>query len=360
MSVYIVSLFGLFLFAFGAVNHVLAQDVCSGILSYTGRDVVSEDRDNSVASDIFNQHCEGATAKRGSSNSVGLEAVVKAIPVKFNFGGSSNEEKLSSFCKVYSSRRSEFSSERIDRSTVVREALAAFNNCVELSTKGIYFNPKVGRTSFVVDVRRGSDDASITGVMYDESLVSCYLPPTGSNEASLANRNSVRVLDGNFLPIVCERKPAMAAGGGKSYPRVEVTIATSRGSLLLPIPEDSLMPQQWASQVQEELAKMAEDVKFLRRPTLLECTSRTNASGRQRYPQASARISADEKKAGFRVTGGGCRQIEPDKNFALIQSRPDGDEGWLCETGDLPGMPQNVQVEAYVVFCRMPQSGTPN
>lgn len=85
-----------------------AQDVCSGILSYTGRDEISESRDNSVAAEIHNQHCEGSTSRRSSTTSIGLEAVVKAIPIKFNFGGTSDGDKLNNFCKVYSSKRAEF------------------------------------------------------------------------------------------------------------------------------------------------------------------------------------------------------------------------------------------------------------
>src|SRR5262245_53553676 len=78
-----------------------AQEICSGLLSFTGRDTVTEARENALAADIYSKHCEGAAASRSSSTSIGLEAVVKAIPFKFSFGGSSNEERLNNFCKIY-------------------------------------------------------------------------------------------------------------------------------------------------------------------------------------------------------------------------------------------------------------------
>jgi|RhiMetdeSRZDD1v2_1073273.scaffolds.fasta_scaffold4416906_1 hypothetical protein len=74
------------------VSEASAQDICSGLLSYTGRDQLTEARENALAAEIFNQHCEGSSARKGSSTSIGLEAVVKAVPIKFNFGGSSNEK----------------------------------------------------------------------------------------------------------------------------------------------------------------------------------------------------------------------------------------------------------------------------
>src|ERR1700730_18373971 len=84
-------------FAFCCVsNFASAQEVCRGILTYTGRDEVSEARENSVAAEIYNTHCEGSSSRRSSNTAVGLEAVVKAIPIKFNFGGASDAEKLNS------------------------------------------------------------------------------------------------------------------------------------------------------------------------------------------------------------------------------------------------------------------------
>lgn len=342
--------------ALATINSAAAQDVCGGILSYTGRDIVSEARENSIAAEIYSQHCEGSSASRSSSTTVGLEAVVKAIPVKFNFGGSSAQEKLNNFCKTYTSRRSEFSSEQIDRSTVVRESLSAFNQCVELSTKGIYFNPKIGRTIVVVDVRRGSDDASIVGVRYDSDLLTCHLPPTASGGAIVADKDIVKVLDGNYLPITCDRKPVVRSSGEKVYPRAEVAVTTSRGTFLMPIAADSLMPEQWASQIQDTLKNMADELERLRKPRQLECKVRVGElSARDRFPVGRAEMTEDEKKAGYQVTGGGCEQIHPDNNFAFVQGRPDGDRRWICQNGDLPGQPQNVQNRAYVVFCRLPE-----
>jgi hypothetical protein len=167
--------------SFGSVAFAQeAQDICLGVLTYTGRDENSQARQNALAENIYSQHCEGSSIKRGSTISIGLEAVVKAIPVKFNFGGASNEEKLNNFCKTYDSRRAEFHEERIDQSTVVREALTSFNDCLRFSTQHVLFNPKIGRTRLVIDVKRtAAEDASITGISYDPSLLTCELLPNG-------------------------------------------------------------------------------------------------------------------------------------------------------------------------------------
>lgn len=334
-----------------------AQEVCTGLLSYTGRDISSEARENAIAASLFTQHCEGSSAKQGSATSVGLEAVVKAIPIKFNFGGSSSSEKLNNFCRVYDSRRSEFSTETIDTSIVVREALQAFNTCISLAGSGIYFNPKVGKTNLVIDVRRGSDDAYIRGLTYDATLLQCYLPPTPtqngeSQGAKLANKDSVLQLDGNFVPITCDRLPQNSATAGERvYPSAELTIGTSRGSLFLGVPADASLPLQFASDLSVRMAAIETASTALSKRSLRCDKSEAQTTGH--YPSATAVIPA-----GSILTGGGCATSyypESPDNAPTMHSRPSDDKlGWFCQAGDPPNIPlTSLRVTAYAVYCSL-------
>lgn len=86
----------------------------------------------------------------------------------------------------------------------------------------------------------------------------------------------------------------------------------------------------------------------------MECIRKWEISGRNRYQTLSVRLSDDEKKAGYVVTGGGCEQVFPEGNFAFIASRPLADDGWFCATGDLPGLQgSGYQVQASLVGCRV-------
>ncbi|MCW1841765.1 hypothetical protein [Prosthecomicrobium hirschii] len=338
----------------------VAQDVCGGILTYTGRDVINESRENSVAAELYTQHCEGSSAKKSSTTSIGLEAVVKAIPVKFNFGGTSGEERLNNFCKTYDSRRSEFSAERIDKSIVVREALSAFNECVSLAAKGIFFNPKIGRTTLVIDVRRGSDDASITGVSYDPDLMTCRLPPKAASggrpaePATVATTDTTRDLDGNYLPMVCERKPQVGASGEKSYPRAELIVATSRGSFFLPVVGDVQLPQQWASDIGNRLAGI-EAMAGKLEARAIKCEMQ-KATVQGHYPSATASIPND-KRGKYKLSGGSCSinyYPETPHNGTILVSRPSDDNtGWYCIAGDPPNIPLTLNLTAYAIFCAL-------
>jgi hypothetical protein len=248
-----------FMFVVSLVRAVAAdeiKDVCTGILSYAGRDEMSESRENRIASDIYSQHCEGGSAKTSSTTTVGLEAVVKAIPVKFNFGTGSNDERLNSFCKNYQANYSSYSKENLDRSIVVRESLKAFDDCINMASKDIYFSPKIGRTQVAIDVRRGGEPASIQGITYDKTKIQCMLPPNASGPARIATVDSFRPLEQAYFPIICERKVKSGVKGAEEYPRAEISIATNRGILLLPIPEDALLPGAWSSELRGQLDNM--------------------------------------------------------------------------------------------------------
>ncbi|WP_441229412.1 hypothetical protein AB7828_03540 [Tardiphaga sp. 215_C5_N2_1] len=341
-------------FLFSAViTPAFSQSICTGLLTYTGRDLSTEVRENSIAASIYSEHCEGNTSKKSNSTNVGLEAVVKAVPVKFSFGGSSNEEKLNNFCKVYDQRRAEFSSEQIDRSTVVRSSLEAFNTCIRLAASDIYFNPLIGKTNVAIDIKRGGEDAAIVGVHYDNSLVTCNLPAEdGKGPAVVADKNINRALKTAYLPLACERLAQPGPGGTKLYPAVEITVATSRGTLLLPVGADAAMPIQYASEIGERIKQLETGIAKAG-SRKMSCDLVQNV-GTGHYPMVEAKIPASALNNSV-LTGGGCLMNQYPAlphNGTLLQNRPlDDRTGWKCAAGDPPSIPLNITVTAYAIYC---------
>lgn len=250
----------------------------------------------------------------------------------------------------------------MDQSTVVREALAAFNNCVSLSATGIFFSPKMGQTSIVVDVRRGSDDAFISGISYDNNLLECRLPPKAASAgnpaepATIADKNTVRALDGNYVPLICDRKPQAGPSGEKLYPKAELTIGTSRGSFFLSVPTDAQLPEQWASELGNRMAALEAVNTKLAARTLVCDMQQVTVEGH--YPQATAGIPA-EIRGIYKLTGGGCMiNSLPDTahNGTVVQSRPTDDKtGWYCYAGDPPNISLTLKLTSYVIYCGIPQ-----
>ena len=182
-------------------------------------------RNNYVAKSIYDDYCQGNSARSSAATSVGIEAVVKAIPIKFNFGGNSAQEQLSNFCRNYNTSFQAYSQQEMDSSVVVRKALSAFNECIGLSKKDVYFKPVMGRTNVSVDLSRGARDVQLQGIVYRSSDLSCMVP--GAEGLVKADEHTTKSLDGNSLPITCTRIPQSQPDGTQVYTGTELTVATN-------------------------------------------------------------------------------------------------------------------------------------
>lgn len=329
-----------------------AQEACTGLLTYLGRDQTRESRTNAIARDIYDSHCEGSSMKSGSNTSVGLGAVVEAIPINFSFGSGTNEEKLSNFCKTYSEKYLFDSSLSIDTSIVVRETLYAFNKCIELSKKDIYFYPNISTTQFVVDVRRGSDDADILGFAYDNTLLACTAPSSdSSNTTVVVDQNTRKALSGDFYPVTCVRKPKIQPDGTTEYPKATLTISTSRSSFLMPVDGDTEVSMSSIKDMKSEFEKVSKQIEVLNsRKPKFECRMIQSEMVAGRNPGATVRIPPAELAGGFVAVGGGCLQGSNQNMFR--QSNPTTN-GWECGVSDMPGVEVGSSIQAYLVYCRV-------
>lgn len=247
------------------VTPVLAQDICSGILRYAARDETQDDQDLAIAQSIYKQNCEGSSSRSSNSTSVGLEAVVKAIPFKFSFGGENNDERLRNFCKTANAQDIIHQTTNLRRSIVVREALNSFVECIRFANQNIFFDPSLGRTRFSISVRRGLENSAIEGVHYNPQELTCTVPRTdGSDTTTTANENTRKNLDVISYPISCERIPKTGQDGSVQYPRAEIEVATNRGNFFLAIPEDEVRPERWATEITAQLNQLEQKISTLK------------------------------------------------------------------------------------------------
>jgi hypothetical protein len=108
-----------------------------------------------------------------------------------------------------------------------------------------------------------------------------------------------------------------------------------------------------AAQAEGAVKALESELDQFKAKSHLVCKTVQQQSNRGRFPSIVASLSDQDIKDGYVVTGGGCEQVQPDNNFAFISSRPAGASGWYCQTGDLPGIPGAVQVQATVIGCKL-------
>lgn len=341
-----------------------ADDICSGITAYMSRDYTNITRKNSVSKNIYDSHCQDSSYKSDSTTTIGLDAVIEAIPVGFDLGVGSSEAKMDSFCKQYKSNENTIINEGFDSSIVVREALKSFNDCVKATRKEIFFYPQIAKTMIQVDVRRGSPDASVLGVIYDHSKLSCTVPYSDTDKTRvIADSNTTMTLTGNQYPINCERIKSTMSDGTEKYATGELAINTTLATLIIPFEGDSILPFDTTKEINRELKRQEIEISALKNKNYhIECkssssdfnTTVTSGSIFGGMNSSTAYIPPSDWDMGFRITGGGCQTREVDISNSQYKSAPLGDRGWICEVENLQvGDSTLRKVGTWIQYCRL-------
>lgn len=261
------------------------QEVCGGVLRYASRDLSSAKSDVLVAQSIYTNHCGSESQTSNSQTDVGIEAVVKKIPARFNLGTGSASQKLNSFCREMS--RSDYLTERVDQqqSIVVREALTTFVDCIRFSNKNVTFDPLISRTNVIVAIGRGGQKVEIQGVKVDEKLLACTAPNSDTSSATTKADPDLRktIADGTYS-ISCARIPIDEKDGTLSYPEAHIGITSNQGPFSLTIPADASMPRAWATDLLRRQTELDEKIAYVARSnaSLIEALTKkqnTIASG---------------------------------------------------------------------------------
>jgi hypothetical protein len=340
-----------------------SDDGCRDVLTYAARNYSAETLDSAILVRTYSQYCEGTEIRSGTSFSAGLSAVVEAIPIKFNLGTGSTEQRLKHFCKTFHSEYKAHENFYQEVSTVAEGSVKAWSACKNLAGQGVLFRPKMGRTQVIIEVARTSaSPASVQGVTYDSKLMSCSVPSTDKkNDRSPADQSTTKALSDAYWPITCVRHPQRQSGT-VFYPGVEISVGTTKGAFLLPVSEDALFERQWASDFSAELSKMKTEIASKLVQATLECATSTAESEVEPYSEAVARIPNTLQASHF-VVGGGCLTGKgpkhPHNAFLLESRRTDDGLGWRCKSGDQANISTPVKTYASVTYCSVKSAARP-
>jgi hypothetical protein len=248
---------------------VSQTDDCRDVLVYSARTETIETLDYAAASKIYDQYCEESSVRSGTNFGAGIDAIVKAIPVKFALNSGSNEERLSSFCKTFSSDQATRTTQYKSQSLVVTDTTNAWLACKALAGQGVLFRPKLSTTKVVIEVARtNAYDVSVQGVSYDTKLLQCTVPSSDQapDRRAAATPNTRKKLSPDYWSITCDRLP-QSNGVEKQYPHVDITVDTTKGSFLLPVPAEAVLPLQASMDIQQKLEEFQRKLAELQRET---------------------------------------------------------------------------------------------
>lgn len=333
-------------------------DFCADVLKYAARNETVESYEDAIATSTYDNYCEGESLKEGANLNVGVEAVIKAVPAKFNLGYGSTSDRVKHFCKTFASEYAARSAHYKMQSIVVLDAVAAWKSCIALSREGIEFKPQVTPTTLVVDVRRTlATPAAVIGIRYDSGLLTCEIE--GADGLRPASELKKQALKETYWPIVCKRI-GKDEGGVQVFPRTDMVVATTAGSFTMPVPREEKLSESLATNIRAQLDELGMQVKAVREASPgIECKRTSQAVPVGRPPIASVKIP-DADKGKYVVTGGGCSvpggHAAYGHNPPIYKSYPEEEGGivvgWTCYSGDPPNIPLPHALEAWIVYCR--------
>ena len=238
-----------------------SADGCDDVLKYASRNYSYEQSSIGISVDTYENHCQGSSYKGDSSSSVGLGATLDQLPLKFSMKSGSAQERMQYFCKTFDADYKNNVDLYRQTSSVVQEAISAWNSCKTLASRGVNFKPQVGSTQVNVEVTRDTAyDTIVQGVHYNADAASCTVPNSNADSTTVAaDKNTVKTLGTDSWTITCMRKPEKT-NTSTYFPAFDIAVNTTRGNLLFPVAAENKLNMQDASDIQRRITELSEQL----------------------------------------------------------------------------------------------------
>lgn len=191
---------------------------------------------SSYLNSVFDSYCEASGNTKTSSGSLGLDAVVKAIPIKFTGSTANSEEAMKNFYKSYAGttaiQERKFSYEE----RIASKALDTVTDCLRLQTQGVTITHDVVNRDRSAFFLKSAVEQKITlsGVSVSGPVV-CTGQIAGKSAAFNQSTNVVISKSQNFT---CTRTPDVNAQKVKTYPESSIVVSTNFGNYNVLWPRD--------------------------------------------------------------------------------------------------------------------------
>jgi hypothetical protein len=238
-------------------------DNCRTIITDGLREYSITTDSSAYLNSVFDKYCESSGTIRSSGLSVGLDTVIKAIPIQFTGTYSSNEEGVRNFCRNYSSISAGRSDKTVYKEKIVQRAYESFDQCIALAQTGVVVRHKV-RSLADLDffVAPGfARPVTLRGIKTSPNIQCSGQDPNSANSAvkkfDLSTR--IQIKDNNVLNISCTRTGTAGANGETIYDEGTVTLFTDigpNGNYGAFAPRDTRLAENQASSIAQQIASL--------------------------------------------------------------------------------------------------------
>lgn len=245
--------------ALSIVGSNVAIANCEAVYQSATRDLVIDKDDRSSLHTIFDQYCDTRGNTRSRSAGVGIEAVIKSIPVSFTGNYSDAETGMSNFCRNYQEVRFSTESRHITRNTVVTDALRYYNECQIITSRGVtitHIEAGEGDIIFNFNFRDRETRFQIQGVSAGPN-VSCGSTSIFRDGNWRTVNRQTRSDIVNNSSLSCTRTPIRQAEN-TIYPVSWIGIATNLGSYTVKLQPNTIIGGQSAAALHDQVTALSQ------------------------------------------------------------------------------------------------------
>ncbi|MDQ2084147.1 hypothetical protein RA307_28500 [Xanthobacteraceae bacterium Astr-EGSB] len=331
------------------VTVAIAQTDCSMVLTRALREYDIQSDSSAYLNSTFDNLCTASGETRNRTIDIGVEAVIKAIPIKFTGGATDVRTAATNFCKTYKADTTATSTSSRYRETVAQRAYQSFDNCVSLSQQGNLVTHEVLSIEKVqIFLRAGiAKPVELRGVDMTQNI-KC----SGAVDGKLVTYSQdTSAQTDKSMTINCTRAPRQMAGGEMVFDEGTIALDIALGRYAIFLPRDTKLSEDQASILNTTISELRSNLDRVDRRQLA-CFRAEAQSPMGRNQSVEASIPSEHRSNSI-VTGGGCEIPAFYGHYPPITISKPTAIGWTCTANDPPGIPLNLAVKAHVIYCRV-------
>ena len=345
-----------------AVN-ALANDSkhCDAVLEHGARSFISSMDFETQRAYVYSKACNGQYANSSGDIQLGIEAVIKKVPLGINFGSSKKKSKMQTWCKENQNLDNQFNYSTYSENTVYKPAIEAWEACKAANAAGLKVETKISDTFESVAIKITNDTSNekvmMRGVVVSNDSARCDL--VTDEPTIVADTNTRTPLKPNqSVNVNCIRTEKKVERDNQEIsilPAVTVTINNQLTDYQLSLPEQSVvhLTDVRADELKRKISHVIEDTENRFDSAKLSCNiisvTQQNSYGNNAY------LARAQCPSNTVMTGGGCAFNPIGRGHRRIsENRPENESTWVCKgEGALSGNDHSLQANAICCTLEM-------
>ncbi len=217
---------------------------------------------------IFDRYCDATGSFKNQNAGIGLDTVLKQIPLKFTGTYGSTSQAMTTFCRDYQSVAASSSAQHSYESTVATRAYDSFDMCIMMASQGVVARHKVEsltRVNFFLAPGFGHP-VKVRGISTTPNVTCKGQDPNAEtpNEVVLDGSSNITLSNNETLGFTCTRSGETDDKGTTVLDEGIVTVFTDlspNGNYTIFMPHDTRIGITEASAITAELSALSDAKK---------------------------------------------------------------------------------------------------